>query len=311
MASPTTAGSSPTPSSVSKSSRSRLGTLPGWKTREQRALPWRDNTRALPEWALFQFAPTLRLVKIGHHTFPSTGAVASLWFPHLELISFCCVDISEGTLHGVLVGCPVLKTLVLDSCTGFATVRINSPTITSFVISPVDSSITNDYDSYCFDYNLYDFDYKNLRVRVTTWQVIIEDSPLLEKLVPCRRSATAKSFQLRVVNAPRLRVLGSLSFTIPKLEIGGTVFEPTIHRVNRVRPDHVIMEKCLLMQAVMLAMTLRTIKILALEDVDSINVVSNYLKCFPCLEKLYISVSSSQLQFLFPHSLMYMFHACC
>jgi hypothetical protein len=71
------------------------------------------------------------------------------------------------------------------------------------------------------------------------------------------------------------------------------------------------MEKHLLMQAVMLAMTLQTVKMLALEDADSIDVVSNYLKCFPCLEKLYISVSSSQLQFLFHHSLMYMFHACC
>jgi hypothetical protein len=78
----------------------------------------------------------------------------------------------------------VLRTLILNSCTGFAIVRINSPTITSFVISPTDSSTMNDYDSYCFDYNLYDFDYENLRVRVTTWQVIIEDAPLLEKLVP-------------------------------------------------------------------------------------------------------------------------------
>jgi hypothetical protein len=80
------------------------------------------------------------------------------------------------------------------------------------------------------------------------------------------------------------------------LEIGGIVFELTICCVNRVRPDNVIMEKHLLMQAVMLAMTLQTVKMLALEDADSIDVVSNYLKCFPCLEKLYISVSSSQLQ---------------
>jgi hypothetical protein len=117
---------------------------------DTRVVPQRDNTRALPERALFQFAPTLRLLKIGYHTFPSAGAVAALRLPHLELISFCCVDISEGTLHGVLTGCPVLRTLVLDGCTGFATVRINSPTITSFAISPADSSTTNDYDSYCF-----------------------------------------------------------------------------------------------------------------------------------------------------------------
>jgi hypothetical protein len=256
---------------------------------DKKTLPRGDNTRALPERALFQFAPTLRLLRIGYHTFPfpSVGAVAALRLPHLELISLCCVDISEATLHGMLAACPVLRTLVLDGCTGFATVRINSPTITSFAISPADSSITNDYDPYFLDY-----DYENPTVRVTTWQVIIEDAPLLEKLVLCRRSAAVESFQLLVVSAPRIRVLGSLSFSIPKLEIGGTVFQPTVRRVNRVGPDDVIMEKRLLMQAVMLATTLRTVKILALEDADSIDVVSDYLKCFPCLEKLYISVSS-------------------
>jgi len=253
---------------------------------DKKTLPRGDNTRALPERALFQFAPTLRLLRIGYHTFPSVGAVAALRLPHLELISFCCVDISEATLHWMLAACPVLRTLVLDGCTGFATVRINSPTITSFAISPADSSITNDYDPYFLDY-----DYENPTVRVTTWQVIIEDAPLLEKLVLCRRSAAVESFQLLVVSAPRIRVLGSLSFSIPKLEIGGTVFQPTVRRVNRVGPDDVIMEKRLLMQAVMLATTLRTVKILALEDADSIDVVSDYLKCFPCLEKLYISAS--------------------
>jgi hypothetical protein len=205
--------------------------------------------------------------------------MAALRLPHLELISFYCMDNLEGTLHGVLTGCPVLKILILDGCTGFATVRINSPTMTSLAISPADSYRTYRYE-----------DYEHLT------QVIIEDAPLLERLVPFRRRwAAAESFRLRVVSAPRLRVLGSLSSAIPKVEIGGTVFELTTHRVNRVRPDSVIKEKRLQMQAVMLATTLRTVKILALEDVDSVDVVSNYLKCFPCSEKLYISVSSSQL----------------
>jgi hypothetical protein len=37
-----------------------------------------EDMRALPRQALFQFAPTLHLLKIGHHTFPCAGAVASL-----------------------------------------------------------------------------------------------------------------------------------------------------------------------------------------------------------------------------------------
>ena len=255
-----------------------------------------NNRTALRELALFQFARTLRRLRIGYHTFPSAASMAALRLrlPNLELISFCSVDISEGTLHGVLAGCPALRTLVLDGCTGFATVRINSPTITSFAISPAD------YDS-------DDHYYGNPREKQTSWvrtrQVIIEDAPLLEKLLvlPCRRcSDTAEPFRLvRVVSAPRLRVLGALSAAIHKLEIGGTVFEPTTRRVNRVRPDSVIVEKRLLMQVVMLATSLQTVKILAVENVDSsVDVLANFLKCFPCLEKLYISVRSSQLQFL-------------
>jgi hypothetical protein len=233
-----------------------------------------DKTRTLPEWPLFQFAPTLRLLKIGHHTcFPSVGAMAALRFPRLEVISFCGVDISEGTLHGILAGCPVLRTLVLDDCTGFATVRINSPTITSFAISPSHSS------------RGFDYDHEEPRVWVTTSQVIIEDAPILEKLVLFRRllddTAEPFQFQLLVLSAPRVKVLGSLSSAIRKLEIGGTVLQRTV-----------IMEKPLQM---------RTVKVLALEDADSIDVVSNYLKCFPCLEKLYIRVREllSQLQFSF------------
>jgi hypothetical protein len=37
-----------------------------------------EDTRAMPRQALFQFTPTRHLLKIGHHTFPSAGAVASL-----------------------------------------------------------------------------------------------------------------------------------------------------------------------------------------------------------------------------------------
>ncbi|CAL5089853.1 unnamed protein product [Urochloa decumbens] len=202
-----------------------------------------------------RFAPTLRVLKLGRLAFPSsssTADTASLRFPRLELLSFVRVDISEGVLHRVLVGCPVLKTLVLDACTGFARVRITSPTVTSFAISA--SKMSYGYMAYLEEV-----------VTVRLWQVVVEDAPLPEKLVPFRE----------------------------ELELGAaTVFDVTSRRVNLVTRQDVVMEKRSLMRAVMLATTLPTVKVLAIEDVDCVDDVGNFLRCFPRLEKIYVSVST-------------------
>ncbi|CAN6225666.1 unnamed protein product [Urochloa humidicola] len=239
------------------------------------------STDPLPARAL-RFAPTLRVLKIGHLAFPSSspaaGAAAEqeLRFPHLELLSFVRVHVSERALHGTLAGCPVLRTLVLDDCTGFASVRISSPTITSFAVSNVQSRLPELEED------------ATGRLRL----VVIEDAPLLEKLVPFREVVTEESFELRVMNAPRLRVLGSLSRMISKVELGATVFKVASRRVNIVGRQSVVREKRSLMRAVSLATTLPTVRVLALEDVDCIDDVGNFLRCFPCLEKLYVSVSN-------------------
>ncbi|CAL5079733.1 unnamed protein product [Urochloa decumbens] len=238
-------------------------------------------TKPLPDRAL-RFAPTLRVLKIGRVAFPSassSAAASALRFPRLELLSFLRVDVSEGTLHGVLAGCPVLKTLVLNHCTGFAKVHITSPTITSFAISASQSH----------DYTAYPDEVVPVRLR----QVVVEDAPLLEKLVPFREELNGRSFELRVVNAPRLRVLGSLSMMTSKLELGAaTVFNVTSRRVNHVTRESAVQEKRSLMHAVMLATTLPTVKVLAVEDVDCVHDVANFLRCFPRLEKIYVSVSN-------------------
>jgi hypothetical protein len=46
------------------------------------------------------------------------------------------------------------------------------------------------------------------------------------------------------------------------------------------------------MRAVRLGATLQTVKSLALEDVDRTDVMCNFLRCFPRLEKLYVSAGS-------------------
>ncbi|GJN12237.1 hypothetical protein PR202_ga30531 [Eleusine coracana subsp. coracana] len=158
---------------------------------------------------------------------------------------------------------------MLDGCTGFAQMRINSSTIKSLAFA------------------LWDEYYEEPEVELR--QVVIKDAPLLQMLVPFRHWTRNRQIELRVVNAPKLRVLGSLSIMISQLELGGPVFNASRRYVNRVTSDNVSREKRLLMDAIKLSTKLQTVKILALEDVDRINVVTNFLMCFPRLEKLYIS----------------------
>ncbi|CAL5079731.1 unnamed protein product [Urochloa decumbens] len=226
--------------------------------------------KPLPPAAL-RFARTLRVLKLGYFSFPSiaAAAVAPLRFPRLELISFWRADISEGSLHALLAtGCPVLTTLVLDECIGFATARIISSSLVCLAISVAIVTLPGG---------------------VELSEVIVEDAPCLEELIPFRHCENAKSFHLRVINAPKLRALGSLSKTISKLELGTTVFRATSRRVNHVGREAVIREERSGMRAVSLVTVLRTVKVLALEDFGQISVLQDFLRCFPCLTTLYVS----------------------
>ncbi|CAL4967589.1 unnamed protein product [Urochloa decumbens] len=226
----------------------------------------------LPPPAL-RFAPTLRVLRIGSCSLPSAAA---LRFPHLETLSLCGVSVSEDALHGVLAGCPALETLVLDECVGFAQVRIASPTIRTLAVSVAHSL--------------------NPMPEVTMRQVVVEDAPRLQHLAPFRHRFSGESFELRVVSAPGLRMLGCVSRTISRLELGDGA--TTVFKVNSCRIDHVQQGKVVSqetrseMRAVRLGATLGTVRSLALEDVDRTDVVCNFLRCFPCLEHLYVSAGS-------------------
>ncbi|KAL6591370.1 hypothetical protein ACP70R_049873 [Stipagrostis hirtigluma subsp. patula] len=231
-------------------------------------LAWRAAPPLPP--AALRFARSLRALRIGSCVFPSGAAAATLRFPHLELLSFCGVSISETALHGLLAGCPALVTLVLDECFGFSRVRITSPTVRSLAVSAAHSM--------------------NPMPEVTMREVVVEDAPRLENLAPFRHQRSGESFELRVVSAPKLRFLGCVSMAISKLELGTTVFRVTDCRVKHVQNGNVQSEEVRSeMRAVRLGTTLPTLKSLALEDVDRTDVVCNFLRCFPSLEKLYVS----------------------
>ncbi|KAF6988099.1 hypothetical protein CFC21_005678 [Triticum aestivum] len=99
-------------------------------------------------------------------------------------------------------------------------------------------------------------------------ELFIEDAPCLERLL--LNPGTGRDREtIRVIKAPKLEILGLLSARIPEIEIDNIVFQ-------RLIPSS-------------LKVTICTVKVLALHffspDLDA---VLDILRCFPCLEKLYV-----------------------
>jgi hypothetical protein len=97
-------------------------------------------------------------------------------------------------------------------------------------------------------------------------EVIVEDAPLLERLTP--HTIWQGDFVIRVIQAPKLKTLGYLSHKITTLELGTMVFQKMV--------------------PVSLSNVMRSVKILALDTTPDLDVVIDFIKCFPCVEKLYI-----------------------
>ncbi|XP_039841615.1 uncharacterized protein LOC120701873 [Panicum virgatum] len=127
--------------------------------------------------ALFRFSATLRVATIAKCRVPDPDDDAALFFPRLRQLGLEDVVISEGSLHGIIAGCPVLESLLITGWSRFRCVRINSTTLVS------------------------------LGLRVHTGELIIEHAPLLERLLQLEfRIAT----HLSVISAPKLETVGCL-----------------------------------------------------------------------------------------------------
>ena len=114
-------------------------------------------------------------------------------FPHLRKLVLSLVEVSGDTLHGVLAGCPVLERLVLELCSGLTYLRVSSRSLRSIVLLG-DGGMG---------------------------ELTIDDAPRMERLIRSDRFGTSPV--IRIVRAPRLRILGSLLDDFAKLKLGTTV----------------------------------------------------------------------------------------
>ncbi|KAM0870478.1 hypothetical protein ACQ4PT_039986 [Festuca glaucescens] len=162
------------------------------------------------------------------------------------------VTLSEETLRDLLSGCPAIESLLLDQNVGVSCLRISSPTLRSIGFRA-----------------LWNGQVVGI---VNVQEMVIEDAPCLERLLPLNPDYGPVT--IRVIRAPKLKILGSLSCGILLLQLRTTVFKEMI--------------------AVSLTIIMRTVKVLGLDNFGpGLNAALYFLKCSPCLERLYVVIPSA------------------
>ncbi|WVZ95115.1 hypothetical protein U9M48_040917, partial [Paspalum notatum var. saurae] len=99
-------------------------------------------------------------------------------------------------------------------------------------------------------------------------EIVIENAPLLERIIP------DGFFRIRIIQAPKLKTLGYL-------------YCRDYNGIPMIRPETTVFKK---MEPVSINNVIRTVKILALAIPLKLDVVLNFLQCFPRVEKLYLVV---------------------
>ncbi|CAL5008467.1 unnamed protein product [Urochloa decumbens] len=97
-------------------------------------------------------------------------------------------------------------------------------------------------------------------------EIVIDNAPLLERFIP-----NGEHLRIRVIQAPKLKIVGYLYSRrdgVPASDLGTVGFKG--------------------MELFSMTDAVRSVKVLALNTVPTLDVVIGFLQCFPCVEKLYI-----------------------
>ncbi|XP_047054354.1 putative F-box/FBD/LRR-repeat protein At1g78760 isoform X1 [Lolium rigidum] len=161
---------------------------------EELIIGFADSKYQLPSSVLL-CTSALVVAKISRCVFPKE--VTDLpSFPLLKELSLCSVYIAEDVFHGLLSRCHVLESLYLEGLNDTGSFEISSETLTSVGLGN------------CI---------------LKQGELIIKYAPRLERLLLPRPSRGP--YILRVIEAPKLQILGLLSPCISQLEIANTLFE--------------------------------------------------------------------------------------
>ncbi|RCV21128.1 hypothetical protein SETIT_4G112800v2 [Setaria italica] len=195
---------------------------------------------------VFKFSHTLRSATISECQVRDMIEVRH--FPNLKQLGLESVMISDYAFHNLMVGCPILESLLLKRCYGFYSIRINSTSLKSIGLSTNTTKVT----------------------------IVIEDAPLLERFLKLELFI-GKCIHVTVISAPKVETLGSISDCDSDDQL---VFDTTvIQKLDVVSFTRVV---C-------------SVKVLAI-SIHNLGpgIVINLMRCFPCMEKLYIQISNVQ-----------------
>ncbi|CAL4977053.1 unnamed protein product [Urochloa decumbens] len=262
---------------------------------------------------------SLRVAEFGSCEFPDDAA-HQVHFPNLQHLALGSVTISEDSLRAMLAGCPALEKFVFSymddreylpeplppsalhlsstlryaefACCQFPkpmACQVHLPNLQQLVLETVAISEGSLHAmlSGCpalnnlllgFSSGFRQFRINSLKLKHVEMyfhrsdadrlqKLIIENAPCLERLD--YRGPYGDVINISIISAPKLKILGRLTDNVSRLKLGTTVFKG-LHDAR-------------------MATVMRTVTVLALRlDNLRLDVIFNFMKCFPCMEKLYI-----------------------
>ncbi|XP_014757729.2 putative FBD-associated F-box protein At3g50710, partial [Brachypodium distachyon] len=198
--------------------------------------------------AVFRFSATVRVVTIANCNLRDS-AVQGLQFPQLKQLGFKDIIIMEDSLHHMIAACPDLECLMIERSLGFACVRINSLSLRSIGVST---------------------DHPHPH-ELQFVELVIDNAPCLKRLLHLEMCYHL-DMHITVISAPKLETLSccsSVSRSSTKLSFGSAA-------IQGLHIDS-------------LTTVVRTVQILAVEMHSlCLDTIIDFMKCFPCLQKLYI-----------------------